>query len=77
MVEQVRSMECDVFHATYLLDTILETVFHGQTVKTVAYLRVSSEQQDLRRQRLAILSRSAAAAAWPGKRPQGTNGAAG
>ena len=28
---------------------------HGQAVKTVAYLRVSTAQQDLRRQRLAIL----------------------
>ena len=32
-----------------------EAVFHGQAVKTVAYLRVSTAQQDLRSQRLAIL----------------------
>ena len=32
-----------------------EAVFHGQTVKTVAYLRVSTAQQDVRSQRLAIL----------------------
>ena len=30
-------------------------VFHGQAVKTVAYLRVSTAQQDVRSQRLAIL----------------------
>ena len=29
--------------------------FHGQAVKTVAYLRVSTAQQDVRSQRLAIL----------------------
>ena len=32
-----------------------EAAFHGQAVKTVAYLRVSTAQQDLRSQRLAIL----------------------
>ena len=32
-----------------------KTVFHGQAVKTVAYLRVSTAQQDVRSQRLAIL----------------------
>ena len=32
-----------------------EAAFHGQAVKTVAYLRVSSPQQDVRSQRLAIL----------------------
>ena len=30
-------------------------MFHGQAVKTVAYLRVSTAQQDLHSQRLAIL----------------------
>ena len=39
----------------YLSDKILEAVFHGQAVKTVAYLRVSTAQQDVRSQRLAIL----------------------
>ena len=57
MTEQVSSMECDAFHATYLSDKIPEAVFHGQAVKTVAYLRVSTAQQDLRSQRLAILTR--------------------
>ena len=32
-----------------------EAVFHGQAVKTVAYLRVSTAQQDVGSQRLAIL----------------------
>ena len=48
-------MERDAFHVSYLLDKIPEDVFHGQAVKTVAYLRVSTAQQDLRSQRLAIL----------------------
>ncbi len=55
MTEQVSSMERDAFHVSYLSDKIPEAVFHGQAVKTVAYLRVSTAQQDLRRQRLAIL----------------------
>ena len=48
-------MERDAFHVSYLSDKIPEAVFHGQPVKTVAYLRVSTAQQDLRSQRLAIL----------------------
>ena len=48
-------MERDVFHVSYLSDKIPEAVFHGQAVKTVAYLRVSTAQQDVRSQRLAIL----------------------
>ena len=32
-----------------------QRLFHGQAVRTVAYLRVSTAQQDLRSQRLAIL----------------------
>ena len=48
-------MEHDAFHVPYLSDTIPEAAFHGQAVKTVAYLRVSTAQQDLRSQRLAIL----------------------
>ena len=39
----------------YLSDKIPEAAFHRQTVKTVAYLRVSTAQQDVRSQRLAIL----------------------
>ena len=45
----------DAFHVSYLSDKIPEAVFHGQAVKTVAYLRVSTAQQDVRSQRLAIL----------------------
>ena len=52
---QFSSMEHDAFHVPYLSDTIPEAAFHGQAVKTVAYLRVSTAQQDLRSQRLAIL----------------------
>ena len=55
MTEQFSSMERDAFHVPYLSDKIPEAVFHGQAVKTVAYLRVSTAQQDVRSQRLAIL----------------------
>ncbi len=55
MIEQFSSMECDEFHIPYLSDKISKAVFHGQAVKTVAYLRVSTAQQDVRSQRLAIL----------------------
>ena len=48
-------MEHDAFHVSYLSDKIPEAVFHGQAVKTVAYLRVSTAQQDVGSQRLAIL----------------------
>ena len=48
-------MERDAFHVSYLSDKTPEAVFHGQAVKTVAYLRVSTAQQDLRSPRLAIL----------------------
>ena len=55
MTEQFSSMERDAFHIPYLSDKTPEAVFLGQSVKTVAYLRVSTAQQDLRSQRLAIL----------------------
>ena len=55
LTEQFSSMERDAFHVSYLSDKIPEAVFHGQSVKTVAYLRVSTARQDLRSQRLAIL----------------------
>ena len=55
LTEQFSSMERDAFHVSYLSDKIPEAVFHGQAVKTVAYLRVSTAQQDVRSQRLAIL----------------------
>ena len=44
---QFSSMEHDAFHVPYLLDTTPEAAFHGQAVKTVAYLRVSATQQVL------------------------------
>ena len=44
-------MERDAFHVAYLSDKIPEALFHGHAVKTVAYLRVSTAQQDLRSQR--------------------------
>ena len=52
MTEQFSSMERDRFHVPYLSDKIPAAAFHGQAVKTVAYLRVSTAQQDLRSQRL-------------------------
>ena len=48
-------MERDAFHGPYLSAKIPEAAFHGQAVKTVASLRVSTAQQDVRSQRLAIL----------------------
>ena len=48
-------MERDAFHVAYLSDKIPEVVFHSQSVKTVAYLRVSAAQLDVHSQRLAIL----------------------
>ncbi len=55
LTEQFSSMERDAVHGSYMSDTIPEAVFHSQTVKTVAYLRVSTAQQDVCSQRLAIL----------------------
>ena len=55
LTEQFSSMERDAFHVSYLSYKIPEAVFHGHAVKTVAYLRVSTAQQDVRSQRLAIL----------------------
>ena len=46
LTEQFSSMERDAFHVSYLSDKIPEAVFHGHAVKTVAYLRVSTVQQD-------------------------------
>ena len=48
-------MERDTFHVPYLSDKIPEAAFHGHAVKTAAYLRVSTAQQDVRSQRLATL----------------------
>ena len=52
---QFSSREHDAFRVPHLSDTIREAAFHRQAVKTVAYLRVSTPQQDVRSQRLAIL----------------------
>ena len=41
LTEQFSSVERDAFHVSYLSDKIPEAVFHGQAVRTVAYLRVS------------------------------------
>ena len=40
--KQFSSMEHDRFYVPYVLDKIPEDAFHGQVVKTVAYLRVST-----------------------------------
>ena len=48
-------MERNLFPVRYPSDKIAQTAFDGQDVKTVAYLRVSTAQQDLHSQRLAIL----------------------
>ena len=55
MTGQFSSMERYAFHVPYLSYKTREAVFHGQTVKTVAYLSVSTAHQDVRSQRLAIL----------------------
>ena len=55
MVSQFIDMESDNFHGRLPSNKIPETGFHQQTVKTVAYLRVSTAQQDAGSQRLAIL----------------------
>ena len=46
MTEHFSSREHDAFHVPHLSDTIPEAAFNGQAVKTVAYLRVSTPQQD-------------------------------
>ena len=51
IVGQFDSMEYNAFHVPYLSDKTPEAAFHGQAVKTVAYLRVSTVQQDLCNQR--------------------------
>ncbi len=48
-------MERNAFPVSYLSDKTSESAFHGQPVKTVAYLRVSTAQQDVGSQRLAIV----------------------
>ena len=55
MVSQFIDMESNNFHGRLPSNKIPETGFHQQTVKTVAYLRVSTAQQDAGSQRLAIL----------------------
>ena len=55
LAEQCSRREQDAFHGPYLSAKIPEAAFHGQAVKTVASLRVSTAPQDVRSQRLAIL----------------------
>ena len=56
MIEQFSSMEHDAFHVAYLSDKIPEDAFHGQAVKTVAYLRVSAEQRGVSKTAIAKLT---------------------
>ena len=56
--EQFSSMERDAFHVSYLSDKIPKAVFHGQAVKTVAYLRVSTAQQDVHSDLLKVANSS-------------------
>ena len=55
MTEQFSSMKCDGFHIPYLLDKLLEAPFHGQAVKTVAYLTVSTAQLGISKTAIAKL----------------------
>ena len=52
MAEQFSSRERNAFHVSYLSDKTPEAVFHGQAVKTVAYLALprSGRFQDRHRQ---------------------------
>ena len=45
MAEQFSSMKCNAVNVPYISDKIPEAVFHGQAVKTVAYLRVSTARK--------------------------------
>ena len=49
-------MKCNGFHGLYLSDQIPEAAFHGQAVKTVAYLRVSTAQQGVSKTAIAKLT---------------------
>ena len=55
MVSQFIALESDNFHGQLTSNEIPETGFHRQPVEIVAYLRVSTPQQDVHGQRLAIL----------------------
>ena len=76
MIEQFCSIEYNQFHVPHLSDKTPEAVFHGQPAKTVACLRVSTAQQDARRQRQAILDALAKARVSARKlgRPKGSLG---
>ena len=56
MIEQFSSIERDAFHVSYLSDKIPEALFHGQAVKTVAYLRVSTVQMGVSKTAIAKLT---------------------
>ena len=49
-------MERDAFHVSYLSYKTPEAGFHGQAVKTVADLRVSTAQQDVSKTAIAKLT---------------------
>ena len=49
-------MERDAFHVPYLPDKIPKAAFHGQAVKTVAYLRVSTVQRGVSKTAIAKLT---------------------
>ena len=53
MIEQFSSLQRDAFHVPYLSDKIPEAVFHGQAVKTVAYLWVSTAQTGVSKNAIA------------------------
>ena len=49
-------MERDALHVPYMSDKILEDVFLGQAVKTVAYLRVATVQMGVSKTAIAKLT---------------------
>ena len=49
-------MERDAFHVSYLSDKTPGGAFHGQSVKTVPYLRVSAEQRGVSKTAIAKLT---------------------
>ena len=55
MSSQFIDLESDSFHVRLPSNKVPKTEFHRQAVKTVAYLRVSTAQQDAGSQRLSVL----------------------
>ena len=56
LTEQFSRMQRDAFHVSYLSYKIPEDAFHGQAVKTVAYLRVSTAQLGVSKTAIANLT---------------------